>query len=402
MRLQLYTTMHQALGAYVFSTQWSTIILLILSLSLLCHHSNVWICIKNVIDKKWGGDTKRATGRWVIVNLFWCAFTYLILLSPIVLNADTQQGSNGAPTDPGSGPVATSTQSMPEPVVRLKRSAYRWDRRFLRSRNPNSPDVVDRKVKGLLNKLTMKRFNSISDKIITWANMSEKENDGRTLNQVIHLVFENAIDQPMWSEMYACLCLKMMVRISPKVQDDGIKNAEGKPIAGGQLFRKYLLNRCQEHFERGWVANEAAATPRATEDQTAKAAAEKKGDGEEEIGLYSERYYDVQKARRQGLGLIKFIGELFKMQMLTERIMHECVKKLLRNVENPEEEEIESLCVLLTTVGQLMDRPKAQAHMDVYFSRMKVLTESPYVSSRIQFMLQVSFTISASYSSNYP
>ncbi|KAF8335869.1 uncharacterized protein EI90DRAFT_3047364 [Cantharellus anzutake] len=37
--------------------------------------------------------------------------------------------------------------------------------------------------------------------------------------------------------------------------------------------------------------------------------------------------------------------------MPTARIMHECIKKLLSNVDDPEEEEIESLCQLLTTVG---------------------------------------------------
>ncbi|KAK0454515.1 ARM repeat-containing protein [Armillaria borealis] len=250
---------------------------------------------------------------------------------------------------------------------------------------------VDRKVKGLLNKLTMKRFDSISDKIIAWANKSKKEKDGRTLIQVIRLVFEKATDEAIWSEMYARLCQKMMEQISPKVQDHGIKNSEGKPIAGGQLFRKYLLNRCQEDFERGWVAKEAtaaAAASKAIEDQAAKSAAEKKGDGEEGIALYSEEYYAAQKARRQGLGLIKFIGELFKMQMLTERIMHECVKKFLRNVEYPEEEEIESLCTLLTTVGKLLDTTKARAHMDVYFLRMKEFTKNPNVNFRMQFKLQ--------------
>ena len=50
----------------------------------------------------------------------------------------------------------------------------------------------------------------------------------------------------------------------------------------------------------------------------------------------------VCRAKHQGLSLIKFIEELFKLQMLTEHIMHECIKKLLGNVENPEEEEIES------------------------------------------------------------
>ena len=77
------------------------------------------------------------------------------------------------------------------------------------------------------------------------------------------------------------------------------------------------------------------------------------------------------------------------LQMLTERIMHECVKKFLRNIENPREEEIESLCKLLTTVGQILDTKKARAHMDVYFSRMKELTRSPTIRLRLCFMLQV-------------
>ena len=54
--------------------------------------------------------------------------------------------------------------------------------------------------------------------------------------------------------------------------------------------------------------------------------------------------------------MIRFIGELFKLQMSTERVMHECIKKLLGNVENPEE-EIESFCKLLTIGGS--DTPKA-------------------------------------------
>ncbi|KAF8132090.1 armadillo-type protein [Boletus edulis] len=281
-----------------------------------------------------------------------------------------------------------------EIVAPLEISANRWvaastvRKPGVTVTDTDSPELVDRKVRSHLNKLTMEKFDPISDQIISWANKSENEKDGRTLIQVIRLVFEKATDEAAWSEMYARLCRKMMETISPEVQDDGIKNAEGKPIAGGQLFRKYLLNRCQEDFERGWVAKEAtaaAAAAKASEDQALKAANEKKG---EESELYSEEYYAAQKAKRQGLGLIKFIGELFKLQMLTERIMHECVKKLLGNVENPEEEEIESLCQLLKTVGQLLDVPKARAHMDVYFTRMKELCKSLNVSPRMQFMLQ--------------
>jgi len=249
-----------------------------------------------------------------------------------------------------------------------------------------SSEIIEREVKALLDELTMERFDSISDQIIQWENKSVNEKDGRTLIQVIRLVFEKATDDAACNEMYALLCRKMMEQISPDVQDDGVENPEGKPIAGGQLFRKYLLNRCQEDFERGWFAKGAAAAK--TSDGQATKTANEKNDTEE-AELYSDEHYAAQKARRQGLGLIKFICELFKLQMLTERIMHECVKKLLVNVENPEEEAIESLCQLLKTVGQFLDTPKARAHMDVYFTCMKELGKSTNVSSRMQFMLQV-------------
>ncbi|KAI1796807.1 hypothetical protein LXA43DRAFT_837295, partial [Ganoderma leucocontextum] len=99
-----------------------------------------------------------------------------------------------------------------EPVAPLEVSANRWTPTSLvRKPQPvdsESSEVVDSKVRSLLNKLTMERFDSISDQIIAWANRSEKEKDGRTLIQVIRLVFEKATDEATWSEMYARLCRK--------------------------------------------------------------------------------------------------------------------------------------------------------------------------------------------------
>ncbi|KAG8909852.1 hypothetical protein FRC02_007542 [Tulasnella sp. 418] len=166
----------------------------------------------------------------------------------------------------------------------------------------------------------------------------------------------------------------MMEQISQDVQDDGIRNAEGNPITGGQLFRKYLLNRCQEDFERGWSMKESAAA----------AAIPKEG----EVELYSDEYYAPLKTRRQGLRLVKFFVELFRVSMLTERVMHECIKKLLANVEDPDEEELESLCTLLMTAGQSLDTHKAKGHMDIYFSRIRELSKNEKLTPRIRFLLQ--------------
>jgi translation initiation factor 4G len=265
-----------------------------------------------------------------------------------------------------------------EPVAPLEVSLNRWTR----TAPVDGEQNVERKVRALLNKLTMAKFDTISDQIIEWTNKSEAETDARTLIHVTRLIFE-ATGEAAWLEMYARLCRKMMETISPNVQDDGIRNAEGKPITGGQLFRKYLLNRCQEHFERGWSAKDAAAK--------ISEGIKKVEEASSEVELYSDEYYAAQKAKRQGLGLIQFIGELYKLRMLTERIMHECIKKLLAGVDNPQEEEIESLCRLLTAIGRLLDNPKGRAHMDIYFTRMKGLEESSNVAPRIQFILQVSF-----------
>jgi translation initiation factor 4G len=305
----------------------------------------------------------------------------------------TQSGRGTKRTDSKVGPPppsAMQTFTAPEPELHHADNAWSATRKP-GAKDQSSPEFVEGKVKSLLNKLTMEKFDSISLQILEWANRSVNEVDGRTLIQVIKLVFEKATDEATWSEMYARLCRFLMERISQDVRDEGIKNADGKPIAGGNLFRKYLLNRCQEDFERGWSQKEAAvaaAANKADDDKAVAAAAEKSGNGEEV--LYSDEYYAAQKAKRRGLGLVKFIGELFKLQMLTERIMHECIKKLLSNVENPEEEEIESLCKLLATVGQALDTPKARNHMDIYFGRMQELANSGQISSRIQFMLLVS------------
>lgn len=63
------------------------------------------------------------------------------------------------------------------------------------------------------------------------------------------------------------------------------------------------------------------------------------------------------KARRRSIGNIRFIGELFKLKMLTEAIMHDCVVKLLKNHD---EESLECLCRLLTTIGKDLDFEKAK------------------------------------------
>ena len=78
---------------------------------------------------------------------------------------------------------------------------------------------------------------------------------------------------------------------------------------------------------------------------------------EEKQRLHDELEDSKDKARRRSLGNIKFIGELFKLKMLTEVIMHDCIVKLLKNHD---EESLECLCRLLSTIGKDLDFEKAK------------------------------------------
>ncbi|KAJ5176192.1 uncharacterized protein N7482_002069 [Penicillium canariense] len=234
------------------------------------------------------------------------------------------------------------------------------------------PDVVQRKVKAALNKMTPEKFDRISAQILEIVSQSKDESDGRTLRQVIQLTFEKATDEAHWAPMYAKFCKSMLESMSGEIKDENIRDKNGNIVTGGSLFRKYLLNRCQEEFERGWKINLPPKPDGVTE----------------EVAMMSDEYYIAAAAKRRGLGLVKFIGELYKLGMLTERIMHECTKRLLDFEGVPEEAEVESLCNLLRTIGASLDASeKGPAMMDAYFARINLMVDMPDLPSRLKFML---------------
>lgn len=68
--------------------------------------------------------------------------------------------------------------------------------------------------------------------------------------------------------------------------------------------------------------------------------------------------------------------------------MHECIYKLLGQYHNPDEEALESLCKPMSTIGEMIDHPKAKEQMDAYFDMMTKLSTNQKLSSRVRFMLR--------------
>lgn len=190
--------------------------------------------------------------------------------------------------------------------------------------------------------------------------------------------------------------------MSAKVPDLTPKDPATSEQAKKSPFTRILLTKCQARFRlclSMWL----------TEGMRLQEEFEKSSKQEEFPANLSqpEREELESKHRRRVLGNIKFIGELFKLGMLTEKIMHDCITRLLGNVKNPVPEDIEALSKLMTTIGERIDHPKAAKYMDAYdfssafatlcflspvlcsyFVRIAELSQNKKLPSRLRFMLK--------------
>ncbi|XP_071709008.1 eukaryotic translation initiation factor 4G-like [Rutidosis leptorrhynchoides] len=263
---------------------------------------------------------------------------------------------NSSDSDRWARGTAYQKGSMPSP--HNAPAMHKAERKYEVGKVTDEEQAKQRQLKGILNKLTPQNFEKLFDQV-----KQVNIDNANTLSGVIGQIFDKALMEPTFVEMYANFCARLSMELPDFMSETKEK----------VTFRRLLLNKCQEEFERG-VREEEEAN-RTEEEGEVKQTKE-------------EREEKRVKARRRMLGNIRLIGELYKKKMLTERIMHGCIKKLLGQNQNPDEEDIEALCKLMSTIGEMIDHPKAKEHMDVYFDIMLKLSNNMDLSSRLRFMLK--------------
>jgi translation initiation factor 4G len=232
-------------------------------------------------------------------------------------------------------------QPVQEPV-QIKRSESAWLPSSQRTVEIDDKDKeVVRKARGILNKLTPEKFQTLTEQMLQLDITTEER-----LRRVIDLIFEKALSEPSFSVAYANLCAVLMkLKVSIGEQSE----AEGAQPVVNLSFRKVLLTRCQKEFEK----DKEVPTKQEMQEMIDACKTEvEKATKKEELDMMEF------KARKRSLGNIRFIGELFKLGLLTEAIMHECFMKLLKKSED--HESLECMCRLMTTVGKSMDSSKAK------------------------------------------
>lgn len=227
-----------------------------------------------------------------------------------------------------------------------------------------------KEVRSVLNKLTPQNFESLVQKFKRFP-----INNKTRLDKVIDLVFQKAIAEPGFSEFYAKMCFEMM---KMEVID------ESKPLTSDEKcqsvnFKGLLLDKCQSVFEKN-TSDESDARKKLMEINAVE-------DLEKRKDLLLQYEEEERLLRKRSVSNCRFIGELFKLNMLTSKIIHHCIKILLGKVE---EEPLECACKLLSTIGQDLDKDN-NTLMSNYFKTMTDLVSkknSYNISSRVKFMLQ--------------
>ncbi|KAJ8985507.1 hypothetical protein NQ317_015051 [Molorchus minor] len=234
----------------------------------------------------------------------------------------------------------------------------------LSQRTTKKTEELYKKVRGVLNKLTPQKFDTLLSQI-----KSLQIDTAERLQGVIDLVFEKAVDEPNFSVAYALMCkeLATLQFVIPVLKE----NPEYVN------FRKLIITRCQMEFEKQSV-DESVRNEKVKEIDACP-------DPEKKKDLQFELEEHDRRLRMKSVGNIRFIGELFKKGMLTVNIMNRCLTNLL---DHKDEESLECLCKLLTTIGKELEGKGVD--LSPIFTSMKNITDKKEgrVSSRIRFMLQ--------------
>jgi translation initiation factor 4G len=202
--------------------------------------------------------------------------------------------------------------------------------------------IILKTVVGILNKLSKDNFTLLSEKMF-----AIDINNQPLAKSVIEHIFQKAINEPHFGEVYSKLCKSLSKKNYCNDNDETIN------------FKREILTQCQKEFEK-------------------------------EVSNSSDPIV-IMTLKKKSLGNIKFVGELFKKDMISDTIMFQCINKLLANINNTKgrekEENIECICKLISTVGEELDVMKYKTNFTYCINQMTIVSKDKSNDFRSRFLI---------------
>ena len=244
--------------------------------------------------------------------------------------------------------------------IELNKAENAWLSRVKKptTEEPNADPLLEleRNVRSILNKLTPQKF----DKLVARFNDLNIDSEAK-LNSCIELIFEKAVDEPEFSVAYAKMCLVLKEK-QVSMENDSTKSVD---------LRKKLIGRCQKEFDPDYMAD--------FDKEKFDADLEAAETDEQRKALQLEFEEKERRARKRSLGNIRFIGELYNIKMLTDRIMHEIINRLISQID---EESLECLCWLLNTIGKILEQNTQEKLMAPHTDESQKTVSIYWITSR--------------------
>ena len=234
-------------------------------------------------------------------------------------------------------------------------------------------EKMNDKLTWILNRITPENYDKLSKKAIDLVATAETISD---LENFIHCIFSKSINEPIYCEFYARLCndmAKIFIREDSQSIDPEILNLDTKQVT----FRRCLLTICQQEFEKDKNDNDQL--------NQMKLRLESCTDAILKSQLEEDYYLKEKQVHKHSLGNVRLIGQLYRLNMLSENIIHECTVRLLKG--RPTDDYLEELCSLFNVVGMDIDKPEAKDRIDQYFERIQHLMNRGFMSTRVKYLL---------------
>ncbi|CAK0874867.1 unnamed protein product [Prorocentrum cordatum] len=279
----------------------------------------------------------------------------LVAAEPPAGRGELEPPPRPPPQQPARWGAARRPRPQPAAQEGLAVSETSWAAQQ-RTRRGGVPDgdasqQVERKLKSILNKLTLTNFASLCQQLLdcgAWCSTAH-------LELLIGELFEKATTQHHFIDMYADLCVVLHDHFAanPPVGADSSFN-----------FKRLLLSACQASFERHLAPPE----------------------GLDRLGG-EERTEAEFRYKTTMLGNIRFVGALLVRRILASKVLLAIIAELL---SSPTREALEALTALLVVVGPSFDSDEwvHKDKLDAVFAEMQATADRPSCEKRSRCLLK--------------